>query len=123
MRTLAAIAIAPLAVIPVLAVLFGPWAIVNGGIQTLAGIIGPAVIAAYPLVILFGWPMHLALVRAQRTRRLDYAIAGALLGAITHAASGGMRDFASVAGMQADRYEVVVDDDVADRAASILRSM
>jgi len=51
------------------------------------------------------------------------AIAGALLGAITHAATGGMRDFASVAGMQADRYEVVVDDDVADQAASILRSM
>ena len=51
------------------------------------------------------------------------ALAGALLGAITHAATGGMRDFASVAGMQADRYEVVVDDDVADRAASILRSM
>ncbi len=51
------------------------------------------------------------------------AIAGALLGAITHAATRGMRDFASVAGMQADRYEVVVDDDLADRAASILRSM
>ncbi len=51
------------------------------------------------------------------------AIAGALLGAITHAATGGTRDFASVAGMRADRYEVVVDDDLADRAASILRSM
>ncbi len=51
------------------------------------------------------------------------AIAGALLGAITHAVTRGMRDFASVAGMQADRYEVVVDDDLADRAASILRSM
>jgi len=51
------------------------------------------------------------------------AIFGALLGAITHAATGGMRDFASVAGMEADRYEVVVDDDVADQAASILRSM
>ena len=51
------------------------------------------------------------------------AIAGALVGAITHAATGGTRDFASVAGMQADRYEVVVDDEVADQAASILRSM
>jgi uncharacterized membrane protein len=51
------------------------------------------------------------------------AIVGALFGAIAHAATGGTRDFASVAGMQADRYEVVVDDDVADRAASILRSV
>ena len=50
------------------------------------------------------------------------AIVGALLGAIAHAATGGTRDFASVAGMQADRYEVVVDDDLADRAAGILRS-
>ena len=51
------------------------------------------------------------------------AIIGALLGAITHAATGGTRDFASVAGMQADRYEVMVDDDLADRAAGILRSL
>ena len=50
------------------------------------------------------------------------AIFGALLGAITQAATGGTRDFASVAGMQADRYEVMVDDDVADRAARILSS-
>jgi hypothetical protein len=51
------------------------------------------------------------------------AIVGALLGAIAHAATGGTRDFASVAGMQADRYEVVVDDDLADKAASILHSV
>jgi len=51
------------------------------------------------------------------------AIIGALLGAITHAATGGTHDFASVAGMQADRFEVVVDDDLADRAAGILRPL
>ena len=50
------------------------------------------------------------------------AIFGALLGAITHAATGGTRDFASVAGMKADRYEVMVDDDLAERAARILSS-
>jgi uncharacterized membrane protein len=50
------------------------------------------------------------------------AIVGALLGAIAHAATGGTRDFASVAGMQVERYEVTVDDDLADRAAGILRS-
>jgi hypothetical protein len=82
MRTLAAIAIAPLAVVPILIVLFGPWAISNGGMRSLAGIIGPALVVAYPLVIIFGVPMHLALVRARCTRARDYAVAGALLGSV-----------------------------------------
>ena len=82
MRTLAAIAIAPLAVLPVLAVLFGPWALAHGGTRSLAGILLPAIVAAYPMVILFGLPMHLALVRQGVTRRRDYAIAGVLLGAV-----------------------------------------
>ena len=82
MRTLAAIALAPLAVIPVLAALFGPWAFFNGGSRTLLGIVGPAVVVAYPLVLLFGVPMHLALVRAGRTRARDYALTGALMGAV-----------------------------------------
>ena len=82
MRTLAAIAIAPLAVVPVLTVLFGPWAATSGGMRSLAGILLPAVVVAYPMVILFGLPMHLALVRQRCTRRRDYAIAGVLLGAV-----------------------------------------
>jgi hypothetical protein len=82
MRTLAAIAIAPLAVIPVLVVLFGPWALSHGGMRSLAGIIMPAVVVAYPMVILFGLPMHLALVRQRCTRRRDYAITGTLLGTV-----------------------------------------
>jgi hypothetical protein len=82
MRTFAAVAAAPLAVIPVLIVLFGPWAIANGGVRSLLGIVGPALVVAYPLVILFGLPMHLALVRARCTRARDYAIAGALLGSV-----------------------------------------
>jgi hypothetical protein len=45
---------------------------------------------------------------------------GALLGALTHAATGGERDFASVSGLQADRFEVLVDDEVADRAVELL---
>ncbi len=82
MRTLAAIAIAPLAVVPVLALLFGPWAMAHGGTRSLAGILTPAVIVAYPMVILFGLPIHLALIRQHCTRRRDYAIAGLLLGAV-----------------------------------------
>ena len=81
-RMLAAIAIAPLAVFPVLALLFGPWALAHGGARSLAGILLPAIIAAYPMVILFGLPMHLALVRQRCTRWRDYAVAGVLLGAI-----------------------------------------
>jgi hypothetical protein len=50
------------------------------------------------------------------------ALVGALLGAIAHAATGGERDFASVSGFQADRFELEVDDDVADRAVDMLRS-
>ena len=82
MRTLAAILIAPLAVVPVLAIVFGPWAIARGGLPGLAGIIVPAVAVAYPLLILFGLPLHAALVQQRCTRRAHYALAGALLGAV-----------------------------------------
>ena len=81
-RTLAAMAISPLAVVPVLLVLFGPWALAHGGTRSLAGILTPAVIVAYPMVILFGLPMHLALVRQRCTRWRDYAVVGVLLGAV-----------------------------------------
>ena len=81
-RTLAALVIAPLAVVPVLAALFGPWALGSGGMRTLMGILGPALVVAYPATILFGLPMHLALVQQRCTRWRDYAITGALLGAI-----------------------------------------
>jgi uncharacterized membrane protein len=50
------------------------------------------------------------------------ALIGAGLGAALHLATGGTRDFSSVPGMQAERYEVVVDEGVADRAAELLRS-
>ena len=50
------------------------------------------------------------------------ALIGAALGAALHLATGGTRDFSSVPGMQAERYEVVVDEDVADRAAELLGS-
>ena len=82
MRTLAAIAIAPLAVVPVLAVLFGPWALAHGGTRSLHGILTHALVVAYPMVILFGLPMHFALVHQRFTRWRDYAITGVLLGAV-----------------------------------------
>jgi hypothetical protein len=51
------------------------------------------------------------------------ALVGAALGALLHAATGGTRDFTSTPGLRADRYEIVVDDDVADQAIEQLRSL
>jgi hypothetical protein len=51
------------------------------------------------------------------------ALLGAVFGAVTHAATGGERDFTSVGGMQADRYRIMVDEEVADRAAELLRTL
>jgi hypothetical protein len=48
------------------------------------------------------------------------AIVGALVGLLIHALMRGRRDFASVAGMRADSYEVVVDADVAEEAARLV---
>lgn len=81
-RMLAAIAIAPLAVIPVLMVMFTPWAMAHGGGHALRGILVPALVVSYPLTVLVGLPIHLALVHQHCTRARDYAVAGALLGAV-----------------------------------------
>jgi hypothetical protein len=48
------------------------------------------------------------------------AIVGALLGLLLYAMTGGRRDFASVSGMQANRYDLMVDEEVADEAAGLL---
>ncbi len=51
-------------------------------------------------------------------------LVGALLGAIfaglAHALTGGRRDFSSTAGVTAERYEVVADDEVAEDARTRL---
>ncbi|MBT2388773.1 glycine zipper family protein [Streptomyces sp. ISL-1] len=47
------------------------------------------------------------------------AVVGALLGLIMYAMQRGRRDFTSVSAMQPSRYEVVVDVEVADRAAAL----
>ena len=45
---------------------------------------------------------------------------GALFGFIGHAVQGGRRDFASATGVQAERYEVQIDEAVADRAREVI---
>jgi hypothetical protein len=48
------------------------------------------------------------------------AIIGAIIGVIIYALQGGRRDFASVVMMRPQRFEVVVDDEVADEALRLL---
>ena len=48
------------------------------------------------------------------------AVGGAVLGMAAHALTGGRRDFASIGGLRADSYEVLVDDAHAERAARLL---
>lgn len=51
------------------------------------------------------------------------AIAGAIIGLILHAFSGGQRDFSSVKGMQAGRYNVMADEEVAEEASRLLTGL
>jgi heat induced stress protein YflT len=51
------------------------------------------------------------------------AVAGGVLGVLQHALAQGRRDFASVPMMQADRYDVLVDEEVAQDAARLLARM
>jgi hypothetical protein len=47
-------------------------------------------------------------------------IVGCFLSVVFYALSGGERDFSSVSGVDAERYNVLVDEDVADEAARLL---
>jgi hypothetical protein len=51
------------------------------------------------------------------------ALVGALFGLLSQALSRGRRDFGSVAGISADRYEVLVDDEVAAEAGRLLAQL
>jgi hypothetical protein len=48
------------------------------------------------------------------------ALVGALFGLLSHLLTRGRRDFTSVGAVQADHYDLVVDDAVADEAARLL---
>jgi hypothetical protein len=51
------------------------------------------------------------------------ALVGAGFGLLLHALTRGRRDFTSVGGMQADRYDVLVDEAVADEAERLLADL
>jgi hypothetical protein len=48
------------------------------------------------------------------------ALVGTVFGLVSHALTGGRRDFSSVGAMKANRYEVLVDEDVASEAERLL---
>ncbi|MBW0107473.1 glycine zipper family protein [Pseudonocardia sp. KRD-182] len=48
------------------------------------------------------------------------AVLGAVIGVIVYALQRGRRDFASTVSMRPQRFEVVVDDEVADEAARLI---
>ena len=50
-------------------------------------------------------------------------IVGALMSILLYAMSGGRRDFASATGFQAERYNLMVDDEFAPQAAGLLRNL
>jgi hypothetical protein len=51
------------------------------------------------------------------------AIVGALAGLLAYALTDGRRDFTSVGAMQADRYEVLVDGDLAEEARRLITEL
>jgi hypothetical protein len=51
------------------------------------------------------------------------AIVGALFGLLSHLLTAGRRDFASVGGLQAAHYDVLVDGEVADEAERLLAGL
>ncbi|HWG85789.1 MAG TPA: general stress protein [Deinococcales bacterium] len=50
-------------------------------------------------------------------------VAGAISGLLSYSLTGGRRDFTSVSGMQAERYLVMVDEEVSAEAARVLEGM
>jgi hypothetical protein len=51
------------------------------------------------------------------------ALVGLLMGLLAHAVTRGRRDFASVAGLQADRYDLLVEEQYAPEAARLLQQL
>ena len=51
------------------------------------------------------------------------AIIGAIIGVIAQALTEGRRDFSSVGGIEADRYNVMVDEEVAEEASRLLAGL
>lgn len=81
-RLLLAVVLAPLAAAPMLAVLYGPWAWTEAGLNGLMPVLVAVLFVSYPATLLIGVPVHLMLARQRCTRLAQYLSAGALLGGL-----------------------------------------
>lgn len=70
---------------------------------------------------LFDWltPLVSGLALAANGPLVGAAV-GAVFGLLAHVLSGGQRDFTSTSGMQAEQYNIMVDEEVADEADRLL---
>ena len=76
MRVLAALLIAPLAIVPVLVALSVP------SFAGIVPLVTGALLISYPSLVLFGLPAHLVLTGTRYTSLFDYTLLGGLLGAL-----------------------------------------
>lgn len=92
-----------------------------GGRSAMAGAIVGALIGW--LFGIFNWaaPLISGLLLAVYGAAFGIVI-GVLVGLVGHALLGGRRDFRSQAAMQASSYDLLVEAEVADRAASMLQA-
>jgi len=96
------------------------------GRAALSGALNGAFVGVFAgfLFGMFAWISPLVSGLALALYGLLYgAVVGALLGMLFHAFTGGRRDFTSLPGIAADRYDLAVDETFASEAASLLANM
>lgn len=95
----------------------------NYGRAILSGAMSGATVGLF-IGLFFGlFSIAGALLNLLATGIIIGAVVGALAGLIGFALSGGRRDFTSVGKMQAERYNIMVDAEVADEAMRLLEGM
>ncbi|HEY0605923.1 MAG TPA: general stress protein [Herpetosiphonaceae bacterium] len=98
----------------------------NYGRALLNGAISGALTGAF-IGFLFGlfsfFTPLVSAINLALTGLLIGAVIGAIFGLISYALSGGQRDFSSLTTMQADRYHVMADPEVADDAERLLGNL
>lgn len=95
----------------------------NYGRALLAGALSGATTGVFVGLILSLFNPGLGIFSLVLPGLLVGAVIGAIMGVISYALTGGRRDFTSVSGMQAERYNIVADLDVANDATRLLQNL
>jgi hypothetical protein len=97
---------------------YGQAALQGAGLGALIGLIFGFFLGLFSFFNPFVSAIYLAIIW------LIYgAVIGLIVGLIGHALSGGQRDFSSIEGIQAGRYNVTVDEEVAEEASELLAGL